>query len=389
MSLSSSIINNINKENEKENLIATKKNDKKEEGINIENKKEDNFRRKFIELRAQASKEVKDDNCEEIYLIPRKWFGKLINYINNNSSQNENIKELLGKINNEELLIEKQIFNKALFLDDEKNEMKILKTRFGLCNAVRPVSINRQFWKFLYKIFGGGPEIRIRSEKILDDSGKIIYKKDIFKHIKINCIILPKKKNIVEKKKYTNELMEEIQSFYFFVLKNIEIADLLNHLEKIIKVHKSIKIDDINNYKCWIDLNYDSYDVLYKKIQDKINIIYNMGDRNPSSPINLDEEEEEYENSKKKNSRLDFKLNPLYIFNNEVLMNIFPNQFTDNFDDLNKVQTEEMNKKIKNQGLGVSDLRKFPCFYKFPELNIIIEQGTETIFYKDPQIKFN
>ena len=49
---------------------------------------------------------------------------------------------------------------------------------------------------FLQQVFCLGPAIKIESEKIEQEPGKFIYKRDFLKYIKINCILLPQIKNI-------------------------------------------------------------------------------------------------------------------------------------------------------------------------------------------------
>ena len=365
------------------------------------------FKKSFIELREQLFREFKQENSREFFLINRTWFRKLNDFVKNSSNNNQNIKEVLGKIKNDEIL-DKQVLTKALFLNDEdKKDMKILKPRYYFCNYHKPIFLNRKLWEFLYKIFGGGPEVKILSEPRMGDSGNIIYKREIFKYIKINCIILPSKKNNSNIKpismhdisrsncSYKKKLMNDIQTFYFFEPKNINISDLISHTKSIIKKYTYIKVNDINNIRCWIDLNYDNFDKLLEKIEEKICFLYNMFDINPSSPLNLDKQEKEEEKIYSKYSLCDsnifefgFKLYPLSTFSHEILINIFPNQFTNNFEESNKFIIEDLNQKIKNLGIGMFDLSKMPIFNIYPELNIIIEQGVNTLFYKAPKIKY-
>jgi hypothetical protein len=265
------------------------------------------FKKSFIELREQLFREFKQENTREFYLISRTWFKKLNDFVKNSSNNNQNIKEIVGKIKNDEIL-DKQVVNKALFLNDEdKKEIKILKTRFYFCNYHKPLCFNKKLWEFLYKVFGGGPEIKILSEPRMGESGNIIYKREMLKYFKINCIILPMKKNNSNIKpismhdlsrsncSYKKKLMNDIQTFYFFVPKNINISDLITHTKNIIKKYTYIKVNDINNIRCWIDLNYDIFEKLLEKIEEKICFIYNMFDINPSSPLNLDKQEKEEE----------------------------------------------------------------------------------------------
>lgn len=367
------------------------------------------FKKNFIELREQLFRENKLENTREFYLVSKAWFRKLNEFLktNTNTNNNQSIKELLGKIKNDEIL-DKQVVTKALFLNDEdKKEIKILRPRYYFCNHIKPIFLNKKLWEYLYKVFGGGPEIKILSEPRMGESGNIIYKRNMFKYIKINCIILPMKKNNSNIKpismhdlsrsnsSYKKKLMNDIQTFYFFAQKNINISDLISHTKSIIKKYSYLKVNDINNIRCWIDLNYDIFEKLLSKIEEKICFIYNMFDINPSSPLNLDKQEKEEEKIYSKFILSDnnifefgFKLYPLSTFSHEILINIFPNQFTDNFEELNKFQIDDLNQKIKDLGIGMFDLSKMPIFNQYPELNIIIEQGVNNIFYKAPKIKY-
>ena len=157
--------------------------------------------------------------------------------------------------------------------------------------------VNHQLWEFFHKIFGGGPEIKIFSEKIEEEPGKIIYKRDMFKYVKINCIVLPPKKNIIiseNEYEYKNETLKDIQRFYTFFNKYKKVDDLLIYIKQIMKGY-NIKIIDMNNYKCWIDLNYDDFKILDKRISRKISDIYKMNNNNNLSPLNLEELEKEDE----------------------------------------------------------------------------------------------
>ena len=394
-----------NQEQPIKNLILKERNGQDESKLNENEKNYINYefnqnltQAEFTNIFNKMKEILKDEfqnNCEEFYLISNNWFKRLNDIIKKDTIKNKNIKELIGKINNNDILIEKDIFNNAYFLDDEKNKMKILKPKYGFCNKIKPYCLNKKLWKFLYQYFGGGPEIKIYSEKILGESGKIYYKRDIFKYVRINCIILPIKRKFVDLNK--NELIKQIQYFYFFVNKNININDLLFHLNQIIHTHQNIKLSDINNYKCWTDLNYTCFEDLFQNIKDKICLIYNMNDINSNSPLNLDKQEKDdstinnrflIQDSKNNNKEFGFKLIPINILKNESLKNIFPNQFTDYFDKINLSCLKERNQTFKDYNLEENEINDTPIFNHFPEFNILIEQGNNTLFYKNPEVKY-
>ena len=84
-----------------------------------------------------------------------------------------------------------------------------------------------------------------------------------------------------------------------------------------------INIVDINNYKCWIDLNYFNFDKLYEKITKKTPDTHNMYNNNLYA-LNLEQLKKEDEKENKDNSYnkkyLGFKLFPLNMFRNENLL---------------------------------------------------------------------
>ena len=382
--------NNYTEQENKINFINNNKIPKNFNNINY-----DSFRKKFKELFDISNSQLKNNNIQmEYYLVPRDWFIKLANSINDHSyDNNKNFYNIVGKINNSDILMDKQIFDNALFLnDDEKKNITILKPKYCFIKKVRPYPINRQMWEFLHSIYGGGPEIRLFKEIKKNESGEIFYERDHLKYIRINCIILPKKSHCGE-----NEIKQNIQKFYFYINKYTKIDVLQNHLEQIIRANeKKINLVDKYNYKCWIDLNYYDFNQLYNLILEKISDLYKLNDINPGSNLNLDILEKKdlgksSDFSLFNNAKFEFKLFPLNIFNNENLINIFPNQFTDNFDNINCSQLQDINNNYKdiinNENIN-SDFIDNITPYKFPEFSIIIEQIINSIFYKNSNIKY-
>ena len=269
--------------------------------------------------------------------------------------------------------------DKALFLNDEKNLINIIKPKYAFLSKIKPKIVNKNVWDICYKIFGGGPEIKIFPEKI-EKEKKIVYKIDLLKYIRINCIILPFKKKNFEENEYENELVNDIKIFYTFFNKYNKISDLIIYLEKIMKKH-NIKLIDNSKYKFWIDINYYDFNILNDKINKKIPDIYKMFKNNDSSPLDLEylEKENENENISYK-KEFEFKFFPLNIFGNEVLMDIFPNYFTNNFESVNENQMVDLNYYFEqSNNIDVNEI-------KYPELNIILDQSL--FFYKKLKIKY-
>ena len=364
-----------------------------EKKTNLNNFNYDSFKRKFSELINQSSNQFKNNIQQEYYLVPRDWIFNLVNLVKLKTSDNQNFYYKIGKIDNSDILIDKQILDNALFLnDDEKRNHTIIKPKYHFISKIKPYSVSKELWEFLHSNFGGGPEIKLLKVAKKTDSGEIIYERDFLKYVKINCIILPKKYHCGEK-----EIKKNIQTFYFFINKYTKIEALQNHLDQIVRANEQkINLVDKYNYKCWIDLNYYDFNQLYNLILEKISVIYKLNDINPGYYLNLEELEKNdilksSDFSLLNDNKFGFKLFPLNIFNNENLINIFPNQFTDNFESLNKTQLQEKIDKYKDmniQKMNINYLDKIIPFSKFPELTIIIEQIIDSIFYKKPNIKY-
>ena len=384
-----------NEEEKNEDIGMKKKKYKNEYNIfkELNEKNIEKFREKIGELCSLRLKQFKNGECKEFFLISRTWFLKLRDFLNNFSMIK--FKELKDKMYNNDILLERQIMDKAFFLNNEKENIKIIKPKYAFCKKKLPYFATRQIWDLFHQIFGGGPEIKIESEKIEEEPGKFIYKRDSLKYIKINCIILPPKENIFEIKEYQNKILKEFQTFTFFFNKYKKITDLTKYLEQIIKKYNNnnIKLADMNNYKLWTDLNYYDFNKLFEKISKKIPDIYNIYNNNSLSPLNLEKIEKEDENESKENSNnkknFGFKLFPLNTFSKEILMDIFPNQFTNNFDKLNEEKIDNLNEKLRNdENFNYSKIENIPDFNKYPEFNIIIEQIVGSFFIKSSKTKY-
>ena len=370
---------------------------KKLEEENNKREFENVLKYKLSELKEKSNMALRQ-NCKEYYLISREWMIKLNDYIKGmNDIKFEDLKD---KKNNDEFLIENEIIERALMSNQEKNKMIILKPKYSFATTLRPCPVNESYWKFIEKMFGLQPEVKEYADEIEEEDGSITYKRDYCKYFKINCIILPKKKdyNIFSSypcdtnninlpwptpNKYLEELIQDIQTFYFFSRKHVTIKDLIDTIENIVRKYKDIKLVEINNYKCWIDLNYLPFENMLKMIKERISDIYNIYDNNPNSPLQLQNLEDSDSRNELGIKKFPFKLYPLKIFEKEDLMDIFPNQFTDNFDRINATQLSDRNDKLKMKQCPQEILDKTLCFSQFPELTIIIEQGINSLFYKD------
>ena len=357
------------------------------------------LRNKLSELKDLSNNELRQ-SCKEYYLISREWMVKLNNFIK--GIDDIKFEDLKDKKDNDDFLIEKEKLNRALTLNQDKDKMVILKPKYAFAITLKPCPINKPFWEFITKNFGLEPEVKEYAEPYEEDDGSIIYKRDYCKYVKINCIILPKKRdykneNNSYKEDYTKmdlcwpapnnyleELMKGIQTFYFFLKKNVSINNLMDIIEKIVRKYKDIKLVERNEYKCWVDLNFWDFETQLNLIKDKIIDIYNIYDNRPNTPLQLQNlEESNAREETPEDKKFFFKLFPLKMFENEELIEIFPNQFTDNFDVINRTQLSERNDKLRIKECPIELIDKTLCFSRFPELTIIIEQGIDSLFFKD------
>ena len=398
--------NNENVENEL-NLKEIKSNITMAENTNNKNNEENmndinyekNLRNKLNELKEASNEELRK-NCKEYYLISREWMKKLNNYIKDEKAIT--LSELKKNKDNSDFLLEKEIINRALSYDQDKDKMIILKPIYAFNALYKPCPINKPFWEMIHNTFGLEPEIKEYAELTTTQENEQVYRRDYCKYFKVNCVILPMKryyKDELNIDKYDNShinsvwplpldylegLKKDIQTFYFFSRKDTLIKDLIETIEKIVRKYPDIKLVPQNDYKCWIDLNYFDLEILLNLIKEKIKEIYNIYNINPSAPLELQKLEEEDSNDEIKGSnKFLFKLYPLKLFDQIELKEIFPNQFTDNFESINSKKLIDINIRLKEQENFSKIVDKYDIFNKFPEFTIIIEQGINSLFYKD------
>ena len=396
--------NNLNNENKESGLkIEEKLSDvimEENNKLNEENKLNDfetDLKKKLIQLKEASNDDLRDNKCKEYYLISREWMKKLNDYLKGESDIK--FENLIGVKSNDDFLIEKEIKNRALSLNNEKDNMLILKPKYAFCFSYRPCPVNKTFWEEIHKIFGLEPEVKEYSEEEEQD-GMIKYTRDYCKYVKINCIILPRKRDYLNDNNFYNNIFEadskwpsqynlekikkDIETFYFFTRKDVLVSDLMETIENIVRKYPDIKLVENKDYNCWIDLNYFDFEYTRNLIKEKIAEIYNINCINKICPLELLKLEEEDEKDEILNSnKFIFKLFPLKLLENEELQDIFPNQFTEKFSSLSSIILYDRNSKIK-QKEPPEELIDIPkCFTKFPELTVIIEQEKNSLFFKD------
>ena len=395
------IITKNNNQNSTENDNIKQANNIKEKVIEEvkRNEYEMFLRDKLGELKEISNNELRQ-TCKEYYLIERNWMIKLNDFIKREN--NIKFEDLKDKKDNDEFLIEKEKLSRALTLDQDKDKMVILKPKYAFAFTLRPCPVNKSFWEFINKNLGLEPEVKDYAEPIEHEDGSITYKRVYCKYVKINVIILPQKRDYANEnnsydfdynnidlrwpvpRNYIEDLMKNIQTFYFFIKKDVAVNELMDTIENIVRKYQDIKLVGRDDYKCWIDLNYRDFENQLKLIKDKISDIYNIFSPSPNSPLQLQNlEEADSRDETPLNKKLFFKLFPLKMFESEELINIFPNQFTDNFDIISATKLADRNENLKIKECPMEIIDKTLCFNRFPELTIIIEQGINTLFFRD------
>ena len=190
--------NNENVDNEL-NLKEIKSNITMAENTNNKNNEENmndinyekNLRNKLNELKEASNEELRK-NCKEYYLISREWMKKLNNYIKDEKAIT--LSELKKNKDNSDFLLEKEIINRALSYDQDKDKMIILKPIYAFNALYKPCPINKPFWEMIHNTFGLEPEIKEYAELTTTQENEQVYRRDYCKYFKVNCVILPMKR---------------------------------------------------------------------------------------------------------------------------------------------------------------------------------------------------
>ena len=290
----------------------------------------------------------------QYFLLSSKWFNKFQKYCNSNEIFSEF--DYPSEINNKSIIIQD---NSALKTDNDIN--LYFNNRFNLDQSICVVI--KEVWTKLKKIFGGGPEYEIiyQPDKNINnfiDLGahiKLLFIKSKIKDIQmsdkisdyiiIKSIYLDKKENVLYLKKYINGILQKYKN-NFFLSDNIGIPQ-----ENI-------------NYRLWL------YSTFYGKPKTISEFMKNqiINQRNENILFY-------------KNNLIDwtkfmdingykFQIIPLSFFDNNIIVDIFPNKYTQYFD-----YTKEFGHL------------KFEDEYSLPLFTIIIEESpfffiTEDIIYR-------
>ena len=271
---------------------------------------------------------------EKYYLINKEWCIKFKKYCQDNNTFIEYSNP--GKIDNSNLIIEDDSTLKT------KNETRIFfNNNYDFDYSC--MFIKKEFWVKLKNIFGGGPEYEIiyhhnNNTNLIKEGGHI------------NLLFIPNKDNIIKNK---SKNFINIKHIYFNLKRKVQdlrkyINSLLNSHKKKFSINNKENLDDNKHYRLWL---YSSFVYIPNQLANFlsnliINNINNEGNSR-SSLINW---------SNLKNNNHQFKMVLLSHFDNNEVKDIFPNEYTNNF------EWEEY-KKLRRKDK-----------YSLPEFTIIIEQ---------------
>ena len=218
-------------------------------------------------------------------------------------------------------------------------------------------------WQNILQKFGGGPDIKCNCYYDKEKEKKYI---DLLIFIQIHCIFFNKKNKLNQRE---NDNKVYLTNFDFFCNKNMKVHEVIecikNSLEK-----ENYKEKD--KYQFWIDINYNNTEKIEKYFTNNINSLL---DKNKINQTDLIDE----------NLKLKIKLCPLNLFNEERIINIFPNFLTDNFDTINKEKLKQYNNELEQ---NILDKDKEKLFLEFPKISIIIETEKKSIFNPRQNLKY-
>ena len=309
------------------------------------------------------------------YIINKTWFNIFKNYLSNRNLTYSKIKvDYPGEINNQHLILQD---DSCLKLNTEKRIIINLKYA---CNCT---CISQELWMFLINQCGGGPEIKFRPYKSnnndLNDLDEI---STIRQGVHINLIFIPKKQIISNSnnKEPSDNLINPLNPFqshgiikllkntirkekiYFDIRKNVN--ELINYINQIL--NQNCLVENIN-YRRWLLYTDANEEDISNIIQDGITK-YEDAD----FPMNINQI----------NNNLENVVFVPYLLNNFLnyrISEIFPNEYTTNFNNSNYY------KKIKDaNSMPVLNLliEEFPYRFEEPKKNYTIKKCSEC-HYRD------
>ena len=230
------------------------------------------------------------------FLISKNWIENFFNFCRSKEPYN-----LPGKIDNNGLIIND---NSALKL---KNDTNIYMNNNCSCEFIQ-----KDIWKKLLKLFGGGPEYKIWH-----------YNKKYLNFIKegghVNLLFIPGKIN-------KNNFIHEYT--YFDLHKSVK--DLMNHINILLNSNKSkfsIKekeiLEENKHYRLWL-LIAERSEILQNYISIQMTRKNNNLDKNNKNDY--------YFSLKDINENENFKVYPLSDFEKNKIKDIFPNESTKYFE---------------------------------------------------------
>ena len=292
---------------------------------------------------------IKNNNY---FLINREWLVQFKKFCN--AGESFPFFTHPGKINNNDLIIED---NSVLKL---KNEPKFFNNKYDIDKVC--VFIKKDLWEQLLELFKGGPQY------------EIIYNKDknniniIKKGGHINLLFIPEKKTIMKK---NNNFIINKYIYYDLDGKVIDLINyinkILNHNKKIFSIQKKEKLEDNKHYRVWL---YSSFELQSDELCDYLtNQIINVYSTKKEQNSSQNNEIDWSRFSQNSSSKIYYKMNLLSNFQDEKIIDIFPNKETNNFN------WKEYTKCRKADG------------HCLPEFSLIIEEAPFQIKNEEKKYK--
>ena len=304
----------------------------------------DNSFKEFNELMKLDENKKNFFQKNNYYLINKKW---LINFKNFAKSKDSNFP---GKIENGDIIIQD---DKVLKFSKETRIFFNNKKDFDqTC-----LFIKEDLWNKLLNLFGGGPKYLIIpnneiSTNLVIEGGHI------------NLIYIHNKKYILK-----NTRQNFIFNNYVFFNLNRDVNSLKNYINKILnsnkkkfKINKAETLEESKHYRLWLYSGFSGQaDSISEYLSEKISFFFK---RNNSQNDLIN-----WKNFDKMKDGNEYNMILLSNFNDNKIKDIFPNNFTKNF-----------NRQVFNK-------YKYKDNYDLPLLTIIIEENpyifeTENKIYK-------
>jgi ubiquitin C-terminal hydrolase len=296
-----------------------------EKSKKIMEKENSDIEKKFDELFVldENKKSCLDKN--DYYLINKQWIDNFKKFTKSQKNYNESFP---GEINNKNIIIQNE---EVLKLD---KETKIFfNNKYNLDNSC--LFIKKDLWKKLLKLFGGGPEYPIipsnsKLTNLIKEGGHI------------DLIYIHNKKAILGNQNFI------LNNYIYFNL-NSDVKSLRNYINKIlnsnmekfkIRIKNKIKetLEEKKHYRLWLYSGFFGQPTSISEFLSRKIIRFLDNHNIQNSLIDL-KELGAFQNG------YVFKMIPLSNFDNNIVKDIFPNDYTKcfNYSQFNKFKYKDKN----------------------------------------------